>query len=339
MSAFLIWGHDPLHATRPAHLGSVSHPDVKRSELRRGTKLQAVWSRGSVNLTGACDGLPDSFSSPFIVSRRVRDWLSGQALADVELLPVNVVNTKAEVVSGDFFYVRPPMIDCVDLEMSHATINTIDNWSVQAAKGLVLREGAVPPTVSLFRPERLPSTVVIRVALADALRAQGFSGVSLETLESFDGFQAQSVYRASDHGHRATALAKKAPPKAKGPPAIAKYLEKTLKSPEDAAELFDHEPARLTVRFFEPEPLKAWLLDAYADELTQLGCAEDGEWSDEQTVPLAAVAGPNTKGKTLSAFMTNAIGWVFFDGTLFVTTTDRWDRDTVLDGLDALIGD
>ncbi len=136
-----------------------SHPrDVKLAD--------AIHSRGG-------SGVP-------LVSPRLREAILALQPPDVELLPVTIYDHKGGVASKDYAIVNPTrLVDCIDQGASHIVWNPIDPTLIADVVGLVLDPARIDADAVLFRPTHLPTRVLLRGDLADALKAGGFTGLRL----------------------------------------------------------------------------------------------------------------------------------------------------------------
>ncbi len=107
---------------------------------------------------------------------------------------------------------------------------------------------------------------------------------------------------------------------------IAQYLGKKVQAKLDGS-LFDHVPATFGFRFCNPTELQEEIDDGYEDYLE--------DWDREGLVPVAAVCSAEAPDYEFA--------WLFLDWreesdepAVIVTTTDRWDDSTSVEGLSAL---
>ena len=121
-----------------------------------------------------------------IASARLKTFLESQALQRVEYLPVTILNHKGRSASRDYFIVHPVELDaCVDLGASDVEWSIIDPASIDSVTSLVIDEHALDPGVALFRPKPFYDIVLVRRPLAEAIDAQGFSGIRWIELSSY----------------------------------------------------------------------------------------------------------------------------------------------------------
>lgn len=343
MPAFAIWDFDAHYSTKPPYLMGAGGK-VSERRLREDTPLLPEWGDDQFFVVGRpFDGLADNLKQqPPVVSTRLRAWLEVHGGPGLEFLPVRLTDGKKKVYSEGEYSIAHVMneFDCIDLEASGAEL---DGDDIEEFARLVVRPAAVPPEVMMFRPRRLGGVVFVREALVNAFIDADFSGVMFLDPGTYDGMSKRPFFKASSRPRPPTRKASTAAARLDGAAAAEKLVGPHLGAPRAlaraAAAAFDHEPAELAIRFYPAKELQGLLLESHADELEQLGVAEDGEWTAPGTLPLAAVAAPGERARSGGAFHGEAFGWVFFDAEsrgLFVTTTDHWARDRTFASLTAL---
>jgi hypothetical protein len=166
----------------------------KAYELSRGISRQEGWSPDmtskmskefpkdialSDNLRGA--GL-------VVISKRLREALPETPPAQLEFLPLRIMNHKGKIAADDYAIANPiGLVDCIDLEASNVTYNQINPQLISACDRIVLRADAVPAELQLFRPRHLPMKVFVRAELADRLQQAGFIGLNFRDPADFNG--------------------------------------------------------------------------------------------------------------------------------------------------------
>ena len=119
-------------------------------------------------------------------SARLAQFLQARGLEAVEYLPVAVVNHKKKVVSRDYFIIHPVNpVDCLDIAKSGARFSKIDKTTADEVKKLVLDEKRIPSTRELFRPKPFYDVVLASRELAEAIVAQGFTGIRWTELDNY----------------------------------------------------------------------------------------------------------------------------------------------------------
>jgi hypothetical protein len=125
-----------------------------------------------------------------VVSPTLRDFLADQVLAQlaqVELLPVTILNHKRRDSGAPYAIVNPlTIVDVIDVGASSLEWNSIDPTLICTCDQLVLKDGGVPGDPLLFRPKFLETRVLLRRDLADAIRAKGFTGISFVEIDAFE---------------------------------------------------------------------------------------------------------------------------------------------------------
>jgi hypothetical protein len=124
-----------------------------------------------------------------VISQGLKEKLAAVAgSGHIEFLPVTILNHKGRVASKDYFVLNPVgSVECIDVEKSGVVWNAIDESDISRMKQLVLRDGAIPAAVSIFRAQHLLSTILIRRALANQLSSDGFTGLYFRDPARFRG--------------------------------------------------------------------------------------------------------------------------------------------------------
>jgi len=135
--------------------------------------------------TGLTDNLVNT-DRLVIVSARLKAFLESQRLPKVEYLPVAILNHEGRPASREYFIVHPiDLSACVDMQRSGVEWSAIDPTSIDTVTSLAIDETSLDPAVTLFRPKPFYDVVLIRRRLADAIDAQGFSGMRWIELSSY----------------------------------------------------------------------------------------------------------------------------------------------------------
>lgn len=121
-----------------------------------------------------------------IVSKRLKEFLEGKKLKNVEYLKVRIVNHKGRTASDDYFVVNPvkPQ-ECIDIDQSGPTWSSIATTDIVAVKKLVLNEEKIDPELQIFRTKHFYGPVLVRTALAEEISQNGFTGIRWMALEKF----------------------------------------------------------------------------------------------------------------------------------------------------------
>jgi hypothetical protein len=124
-----------------------------------------------------------------VISSRLKDRIAALVATDsIEFLPVTILNHKGRVASKEYFFLNPVgTVDCIDVEKSGIVWNAIDKDMISRAKQLTVKAGAVPKTISLFRPAKMISTIFLRRSIADQLIGDGFTGLVFKELGKYRG--------------------------------------------------------------------------------------------------------------------------------------------------------
>jgi len=124
--------------------------------------------------------LDDVIHSPnrvFLISHRVRVFFISRSVNQVEYLPCTILNSKGESLA--LYYILSPInpIDCLDIVASKAKASRADKDYVGAIDGIVVKSGLIDPELQIFKIKKLFEQVIIHRNLAQAIVAQGFTGI------------------------------------------------------------------------------------------------------------------------------------------------------------------
>lgn len=133
--------------------------------------------------------LPDSALNAgglVVVSGRLKDFIEARSPRDIEYLPVSIINHKGRNAGVPYWVLSPlAIVDCIDQGASDLMWNAIDPKSISAANKLVLDVKAIPADLLLFRMKFFEDLVVLRKDVADAIVAEGFTGVHFVRVDQF----------------------------------------------------------------------------------------------------------------------------------------------------------
>jgi hypothetical protein len=122
-----------------------------------------------------------------IASPKLQDFLKKKEVPNIEFLPVQIVNHKKKVETTEYALVNQvTMQDCVDTKKSDLVWNKINPDDVSIVKKLVLNEGKVDPRASLFRMKHVVDLIIVRRDLADAITAEGFTGIEFIEIDEYE---------------------------------------------------------------------------------------------------------------------------------------------------------
>ncbi|MBS1816325.1 MAG: hypothetical protein JSU08_00190 [Acidobacteria bacterium] len=134
--------------------------------------------------------LPDNVrntDSLLIVSPRVRAFLQQRAVGHIEFLPLDILDHKGNVASGEYSIAHlTDHVDCIDVAASGVT------WANQGLatqrildlNELTIDSSRVPQDRELFFPRYFAETPIVRAELAEALKAAGFTNMKFRAVAS-----------------------------------------------------------------------------------------------------------------------------------------------------------
>jgi hypothetical protein len=124
----------------------------------------------------------------FVVSQRLRDFMTDYGVANVEYLPVQIINHKKKLASKDYFILNPlSVVDCIDVDASEVEWSVVRTDFIEACERLEIEDSLVPDDVHVFRPKHLEAYVFARAELVEAFKAAGFEGLVFTPAEAFQG--------------------------------------------------------------------------------------------------------------------------------------------------------
>jgi hypothetical protein len=113
-----------------------------------------------------------------VISQALKEFIESRQPPRTEFLPVSIYNHKKRLASDSYFILNPLSLpDCIDMKKSKITWNKIKKDLIAFCKKLVLEPSAIDPDLLLLRPKFLPSVILVREDLAEAIGKQGFTGV------------------------------------------------------------------------------------------------------------------------------------------------------------------
>jgi hypothetical protein len=111
-------------------------------------------------------------------SLKLAQFLQSRQANGLEYLPVAIANPKKKIVSKDYCIIHPTdPVDCLDVAKSGARWSKIDKQSINAVKKLVLQEDKIDPKREVFRLQSFFDVILVKRDLAEAMDAQGFTGI------------------------------------------------------------------------------------------------------------------------------------------------------------------
>jgi hypothetical protein len=122
-----------------------------------------------------------------VVSAAVREFIEARQPPHTEFLPVTVFNHKGRPVEDEYFVVNPLAVpDCIDKQNSTIEWNDIDPELICSCFDLVLLPDQIDDDLLLFRPKHMPTIVMVREDLAEAMTDAGFTGMWLVPTDEFE---------------------------------------------------------------------------------------------------------------------------------------------------------
>ena len=117
------------------------------------------------------------------IARRTRELVT----RDLEVLPVKILDHRGRLASAEHVVLNTTSVfDCVDTEASDIVWNDLDPTMFASAFDLVLEADAVPEDALMFRAKGMEHVVIVRDVLAEALAADGWTGIDFIPIDEFE---------------------------------------------------------------------------------------------------------------------------------------------------------
>ncbi|MEY4561764.1 MAG: hypothetical protein RLZZ618_1041 [Pseudomonadota bacterium] len=180
-SNFVIWGRafiDGACALRPM----TGYPDdwkLINGEAVTGEFPEASQFQMNPDYPGQ-NQLTDSLynlDTLIVASRRLQALLEASSVAQMEYLPVNVVDQKGRRMTEPYVIAHPlNPVDCLVIDACQPRWGRIDKNDISRLKHLVIDESRIPADRLLFRPKHYKSEILVHRALAEKIDAAGYTG-------------------------------------------------------------------------------------------------------------------------------------------------------------------
>ncbi len=124
-----------------------------------------------------------------VISEKMKVFIDQQVLAEVEFLPITVIDHKGRKLD-DSYYIFHPInnVDCLDLDNADPEWDDIDDTVVASVKKLVIDGVKVPEDKKYFRPKNYIARPIVAKALVDAIVNEGFTGVQFLPVSEISGY-------------------------------------------------------------------------------------------------------------------------------------------------------
>ncbi|MCK5219083.1 hypothetical protein KAR10_06155 [bacterium] len=120
-----------------------------------------------------------------VISPRLKAFFEKRAVKQVEYLPVTILDHKGKP-AAEYFILHPVYpVECLNLEDSEAKWDFIDDTTIGKVKRIVFDESKVGPELQIFKIKYLYDVIIVRRDLAEAMAAEGFTGMQWTELADF----------------------------------------------------------------------------------------------------------------------------------------------------------
>jgi hypothetical protein len=125
-------------------------------------------------------GLVDAFTNTYhftLISEKLKEFITSHKPKAVEFLPVTLLDHKSRA-AGKYFILHPiDPVNALDIDESGVTWDLTDNTIIDGIKRIVLKDSALDKTRLLLKLKHFYDYILVRRDLADAISAQGFTGI------------------------------------------------------------------------------------------------------------------------------------------------------------------
>lgn len=123
-----------------------------------------------------------------IISEKTKVFLEAQEIADVEFLPITILDHKEREMEEPYFIFHPiHNVDCLDLDKTSPRWSAIDDTVMKSVKRLVIDKSQLPEDKAYFRPRYYTARPIVTKALADAVLKEGLTGVQFLPVSEVSG--------------------------------------------------------------------------------------------------------------------------------------------------------
>lgn len=123
-----------------------------------------------------------------VVSERLRAFLEERGGPDLEFLPVTLINHKGRAEKASYAIVNLLRhVDAIDQEATAFEWNELDETSMSEVSNLTVDPSRIPDDAVLFRLQHLTNVMGVRRDLAEAIEAEGFTGLDFTDFADYRG--------------------------------------------------------------------------------------------------------------------------------------------------------
>lgn len=122
-----------------------------------------------------------------VISSRCKTVLEAGPHANLEFLPISIINHRGKVASSDYYIANIiGSVDCMDRERSIFEADPLKPSVIGTCSRLVLQNDKIPDDVELFRLSNAPKTYIIKPSLKERLEAEGLKGAAFIPEHDYD---------------------------------------------------------------------------------------------------------------------------------------------------------
>lgn len=126
-------------------------------------------------------------------SGRLKEFLEKRRVEKVEYLPVTILDHKDKPIRSNYFIIHPiDPVACLDIDRCGATWDELDEDDIESVQRIVIDASMIDEERQvikierkLFRPRHFYRITLIRRDLAEAIDAEGFTGIRWVEMDDY----------------------------------------------------------------------------------------------------------------------------------------------------------
>lgn len=123
-----------------------------------------------------------------VANSKVKECLDGLGVANVEYIPISLLNHKKELVSQDYFILNPLCCEnIIDMDKSEYRMDPLDEGQIASIDNMVVDFEQVAESAKFFRASKKKDSFFITDDVKQAFEAAEITGYKLFEAEGWDG--------------------------------------------------------------------------------------------------------------------------------------------------------
>lgn len=130
----------------------------------------------------------DSFGntqSVIPISAKLKVFLETKNIANLEFIPVAMLDHKGKVMAQYFLLHSTELIDAINKEKTELEVDDLNTEMYDTVENLSLLDECVPSAIQIFKVKGLYDVTCISKALAKEIDDQGFTGISWKEIATY----------------------------------------------------------------------------------------------------------------------------------------------------------